>query len=167
MDPMSSQMIDSSTRYHRAVSRAPNRQASNAGGHTAPTEAPPIVVAMYPEKQRKERKECGTSLPELPIKAPYAVLDADEALATRRIHERAELIDCAVIPRRELEHCLYAVQREATEIGKHALDELPPSINYTKTKRTTTTHLPEHLHLLCLLLLHREHSRLFLREHRA
>jgi hypothetical protein len=58
---------------------------------------------------KSAKKECGTSLPELPIEAPYAVLDADEAFATRRIHERAELIDCAVIPRRELEHCLYAV----------------------------------------------------------
>ena len=83
------------------------------------------------------RKECGTSLPELPIEAPYAVLNADEAFATRRIHERAELIDCAVIPRRELEHCLYAVQRETTEIRKHTLDELPPSITHTQTAQIT------------------------------
>ena len=74
---------------------------------------------------RKAQKEWGTyPLPKLPIKAPNAVLDTDEAFATRRIHESAELIDRAVISRRELEHRLDTIQREPAEVREHALDEL-------------------------------------------
>ena len=74
---------------------------------------------------RKAQKECGTPpLPESSIKAPNAVLDTDEAFATRRIHESAKLIDCAVISRRELEHRLNTIKREPAEVREHALDEL-------------------------------------------
>ena len=86
----------------------------------------PTALSLYPETENRE--ECGTLLPELPIEAPNAVLDTDEAFATRCIHEGAELIDRAVIPWRELEHRLDAVQWEPAQVREHALDELPPSV---------------------------------------
>lgn len=74
----------------------------------------------------------------LPIEAPNAVLDTDEAFATCRIHERAELIDRPVVPRRELEHRLDAVYREPAEVREHALDELPTTGQVTRAPSTGT-----------------------------
>ena len=64
---------------------------------------------------------------QLPIEPPNTILDIDSALAARSIHERAELINSAVVSRGKLEHRLDAIQWEPAEVGEHALDELPPS----------------------------------------
>jgi hypothetical protein len=124
-----------------------------------------MVVVLYP----KSAKNCGAlGCPSLPIEAPNAVLDADETFATRRIHESAELIDCTIIPRRELEHRLDAIQREPAEIREHALNELTVhQLQRAQCSTRMTTHLPENLHLLSLLLLYCEHNSFFLRENRA
>jgi hypothetical protein len=63
----------------------------------------------------------------LPIEAPNAVLDVDKTLATRRVHKYPQLVRCAVITRRKLEHRLNAVQWESAQIREHAFDELLPT----------------------------------------
>ena len=62
-----------------------------------------------------------------PIQSPNAVLGIHESLPTRCVHKCPKLVRCAVITRRELEHRLDPVQWEPPQVGKHALDELPPT----------------------------------------
>src|SRR6266404_3559446 len=88
---------------------------------------------------RKKRKT-GRAIILLPIEAPYAVLDVDKTFATRRVHKCAQLVGCAVITRRKLEHRLNAVQWEPTQIREHALDELSPTKHSgRRTKRRTNS----------------------------
>ncbi len=88
------------------------------------------------------------SLAGLPTEAPNAVLDADEAFATCRVHERAQLINRTVVPRRELEHCLDAVQWEPAEVREHTLDKLSPLVKRarpTPARRPTQNDAPSRI----------------------
>lgn len=69
------------------------------------------ALLRFPEKRAKR------AIILLPIEAPNAVLDVDKTLATRRVHKYAQLVGCAVITRRKLEHRLNAIQWESAQIG--------------------------------------------------
>lgn len=60
-----------------------------------------LGLLRFPEKSAKKHKTV-LAVILLPIKAPNAVLDVDETLATRRVHKCAQLVGCAVVTRRKL-----------------------------------------------------------------
>jgi hypothetical protein len=91
----------------------------------------------------REKRKTDRAVIFLPIEAPNAVLDVDKTLATRRVHKSAQLVGCAVITRRKLEHRLNAVQWESAQIREHALDELSPTDHSGhSTKYRTKSYTP-------------------------
>ena len=84
-------------------------------------------LLRFPSSLSREKGNAERAVILLPIEAPNSVLNVDKTLATRRVHKCAQLVGCAVITRRKLEHRLNAVQWESAQIREHALDELSPA----------------------------------------
>lgn len=61
----------------------------------------------------------------LVLKLPQSIGHSNEPFSPRSLHVHRELVYVPVIAGCELEHLLYSVQRELSEVLQRALDELP------------------------------------------
>ena len=58
------------------------------------------------------------------IQLPYPIANDHETFPPRCFHERPKLFDRAIVIRNELQHRLYAIQRQSANIRKHPFNEL-------------------------------------------